>query len=69
MKNLEVAGQINESKQRNPAYVIADSDAEVALLIKEFRNIVQNDTLSPTIQSVESLQERFPTTKEESQKN
>ena len=63
-----VAGQINESKRRNPAYVIADSDAEVALLIKEFRNIVQNDTLSPTIQSVESLQERFPTTKEESQK-
>ena len=64
-KFREVAGQIDEPKKRNPAYVIADSDEEVSLLLKELRNIVNADTSSPTIESIESLQERFPSTAEE----
>jgi predicted RND superfamily exporter protein len=64
-KFREVAGQIDEPKRRNPAYVIADSDEEVAMLLDELRFIFDTDTATPTIQSVESLQERFPSTPEE----
>lgn len=67
-KFREVSGQIDEPKRRNPAYVIADSDEEVALLLDELRRIVDTDTATPTIQSVESLQERFPSTSEEIEK-
>ncbi len=67
-KFREVAGQIDEPKRRNPAYVIADSDEEVALLLDELRHIFDTDTATPTIQSVESLQERFPSTPEEVEK-
>lgn len=65
-KFREVAGQVGSSDKRNPAYIIADSDLEVELLINAFRDKVEADTASPTIQSIESLQERFPSTEEES---
>ncbi len=60
-----VAGQVGESSKRNPAYIIADSDEEVEALMKALREKSEQDTLSPTIQSIESLQERFPTSKEQ----
>lgn len=64
-KFREVAGQIDEPKRRNPAYIIAESDNEVNLLLEELRILFETDTASPTIQSVESLQERFPSTIDE----
>ncbi len=64
-KFREVAGQIDEPKRRNPAYIIAESDNEVNLLLEELRYLFEADTASPTIQSVESLQERFPSTIDE----
>ena len=66
-KFQEVAGQVGASGKRNPAYIIADSDQEVGLLLEALRSKMEADTLSPTIQSIESLQERFPTTDEESE--
>lgn len=57
-----VAGQVGESGKRNPAYIIADSDQEVEALMEKLRERMEQDTTSPTIQSIESLQERFPTT-------
>lgn len=60
-----VAGQVGESGKRNPAYIIADSDQEVEALMEVLRVRSVQDTTSPTIQSIESLQERFPTTIEE----
>lgn len=65
-KFRKVAGQVGDSNKRNPAYIIADSDEEVDMLIESLREIVDSDTSSPTVQSVESLQERFPSTEEES---
>ncbi|MEQ9266084.1 MAG: MMPL family transporter [Balneolaceae bacterium] len=61
-----VAGQVGDSNKRNPAYIIADSDEEVGELIDVLRFKMDSDTTSPTIQSIESLQERFPATEEES---
>lgn len=66
-KFRKVAGQVGDSNKRNPAYIIADSDEEVDMLIESLRDIVDSDTSSPTVQSVESLQERFPSTEEESE--
>lgn len=64
----KVAGQVGESGKRNPAYIIADSDQEVQMLMDALREKADADTSSPTIQSIESLQERFPATEVESNK-
>ena len=60
-----VAGQVGDSGKRNPAYIIADTDEEVEALVEALRQKADADTASPTIDSIESLQERFPTTPEE----
>ena len=62
---MQIADQAGQSNERNPAYIIADSDEEVEALMKALRTKADQDTISPTIRSIESLQERFPTTKEE----
>lgn len=56
----EVAGQVESSDKRNPAYILADSDEEVLQIVDTLRTRMRQDTLSPTIQDVEALQERFP---------
>lgn len=66
-KFREVSGQVDEPRRRNPAYIIADSDEEVAMLIDELWEIVDADTASPTVLNIESLQERFPSTDEEAE--
>ena len=48
------------SKPNNPAYILTDDRNEVAAVTKAVREKMKRDTLSPTIHSVESLQERFP---------
>ncbi|MEO1022962.1 MAG: MMPL family transporter [Bacteroidota bacterium] len=64
-KFREVAGQVGEPGKRNPAYLIADSNSEVVGLVEEVNRIMESDTVSPTILSVEALQDRFPSTAEE----
>lgn len=64
-KFKEVAGQVGSSDKRNPAYIIADTDEEVENLVEVLTQKMDSDTTSPTIQSVEALQDRFPSTEEE----
>lgn len=64
-KFRDVAGQVGSSDKRNPAYIIADTDEEVEGLVKALNKKMKSDTTSPTIQSIESLQDRFPSTEEE----
>jgi len=61
-KFKEVAGQVGSSDKRNPAYIIADTDEEVESLIKVLNQRMESDTTSPTIKSIEALQDRFPST-------
>jgi len=46
--------------KRNPAYIVADSPEDVPAIVEAVREKARRDTTSPTILSVESLQERFP---------
>lgn len=45
---------------RNPAYILADTPEEVDEIVRALRLRAEQDTLSPTILRVESLQDRFP---------
>ncbi len=62
-----VAGQVGESSKRNPAYIIADNDMDVQAVAEVLRERAESDTTSPTIESIELLQERFPSSPEEEQ--
>jgi len=50
----------NDFDWRNPAYIVVDSPDEVVPITRALHQHIAQDTLSPTIRSVESLQERFP---------
>ena len=50
----------NGGSKRNPAYVVLDSSEEAEQVVAALYQKMQSDTLSPTIASVENLQERFP---------
>ncbi len=50
----------NDKRRRNPAYVVVDSPEEIAPITAELNRRIEADTLSPTINRVESLQDRFP---------
>lgn len=47
--------------QRNPAYIVVDHPDEVDPILISLRSQVEKDTLSPTVRSIESMQDRFPT--------
>ncbi len=47
------------SSRRNPAYIIADNDAQVMEILDEIRTIKQANGEASTILDVEALQERF----------
>lgn len=66
-KFREVARQAEDQKKRNPAYILANTDEEVKAILDIVRGKIDSDTTSPTILSVEALQERFPSTDEESE--
>ncbi len=66
-KFRNVARQAEDSNKRNPAYIIADSDEEVESLVDVLNAKMEADTASPTILSVEALQDRFPSSEEEEQ--
>lgn len=63
----EFKGQLQEASKRNPAYILTDTDEETDALLSAVRNIQEKDTISPTIKSVESIQERFPDNNAEQQ--
>jgi hypothetical protein len=50
------------SQRETPAYVLADSADAAAAVVQAVRQTMRRDTLTPTIHSVESLQDRFPMT-------
>ena len=58
------ARQVENSSKRNPAYIIAETNEQVEEIVQILKYRMENDTTSPTIASVEALQERFPTTDE-----
>ncbi|PEN12314.1 transporter [Longibacter salinarum] len=65
-ERAEVIGRISPPdttsgpSKRNPAYILADSQEDVPEIVEAVREKARRDTTSPTILSVESLQERFP---------
>lgn len=60
----ELSRQVGESGRRNPAYIIAETDEQVTEIVHILNERKEQDTESPTIASVEALQERFPTSRE-----
>jgi len=50
----------NNHNRRNPAYIVVDTRGEVEALEVALRRKMAQDTLSPTIGRVESLEDRFP---------
>ena len=52
----------NDSRRRNPAYVVVDSQADIEPVTDALNRTIESDSLSPTISRVESLQDRFPMT-------
>lgn len=61
------AGQVETSNKRNPAYIVADNDEQVQEITEILKERARTDTTSPTIESVETLQERYPSTEEAEQ--
>ncbi|TVQ70276.1 MAG: hypothetical protein EA363_08175 [Balneolaceae bacterium] len=56
----ELRGDIDQATgRRNPAYILADTDEEVRLILQTIREKKKNN-LETTILAVEALQERFP---------
>jgi predicted RND superfamily exporter protein len=61
------AGQVDDNSKRNPAYIVAENNQQVEEITAILKERMRSDTTSPTIQSVETLQERYPTSVEEEQ--
>ncbi|MDZ7806576.1 MAG: MMPL family transporter [Gracilimonas sp.] len=61
------ARQVEDSDKRNPAYIVAETTEQVVEIAQILRERAESDTVSPTIQSVETLQERYPTSEAEKQ--
>ncbi len=57
----------NDRGFRNPAYVVVDDPADVPEVAAAVRRIQAADTLTPTIRTVEYLQNRFPTTPDQAE--
>lgn len=58
----EFVGNTSSTTRRNPAYIIADNNAQVEYILDELRSRKEFNGESSTILDVEALQERFPTT-------
>ncbi|NNE71075.1 MAG: MMPL family transporter [Rhodothermales bacterium] len=50
----------DDARNRNPAYVVLDDSTEVPGVVDALKRHMVADSLSPTIDRVETLQERFP---------
>jgi len=56
----DVASQAEDEKKRNPAYILTETPEQARDVLQIIRTKMEQDTLTPTIQSVEALQERYP---------
>lgn len=56
--------EVYPSRGTNPAYVLVDDPSEVPAVVQAVRRHMAQDTLSPTIDRVETLQDRFPLSQE-----
>ena len=54
--------EVYPSRGRNPAYVLVDDPSEAPAVQEAIERHARMDTLSPTIDRAETLQERFPAT-------
>ncbi|HET8865677.1 MAG TPA: MMPL family transporter [Gracilimonas sp.] len=61
------ARQVEDSNKRNPAYIVAETNEQVEQIASILKERARTDTVSPTIESVETLQERFPNSEAESE--
>ena len=52
----------NDRRRRNPAYVVVDQPDQIPAITVALNKKIEADSLSPTINRVESLQDRFPMT-------
>ncbi|MEX0844462.1 MAG: MMPL family transporter [Balneolaceae bacterium] len=59
------AGQVDDGHKRNPAYIVAETNEQVEEIASVLKERMRTDTTSPTIESVETLQERFPINEQE----
>lgn len=59
----EFSSQVDTSDRRNPAYIIADSEQDVRVIMSKLRERMESD--STTILDVEALPERYPSTEEQ----
>jgi hypothetical protein len=50
----------SDRNRRNPAYIVVDDAADIGAVTTALREHIVADTLTPTIDRVESLQDRFP---------
>lgn len=57
----------DDTRRRNPAYIVVDTPEEIPPIAAVLNASIEADTLSPTIDRVESLQDRFPMTPEAQQ--
>ena len=55
----------NDRRRRNPAYVVVDQPDQIPAITAALNQKIEADSLSPTINRVESLQDRFPMTEEQ----
>ena len=60
-------GEVYPSRGRNPAYVLVDDPSEAPAVEEAIERHARADTLSPTIDRAETLQERFPMADREQQ--
>ena len=62
--NRDLAREVYPKGGTNPAYVIVDDPREVDAVVEAVERYATSDTLTPTIDRVESLQDRFPLTEQ-----
>ncbi len=60
----DLSSQVFSSHKRNAAYILAETDQQVLKILEQLREKMRQDTTSPTIDEVEALQERYPTTRQ-----
>ncbi|NND70397.1 MAG: MMPL family transporter [Rhodothermales bacterium] len=59
-KNDVIRRVHSNGSRRNPAYIVLDTSDEAEAVVAALRTKIESDTLSPTISTIENLQERFP---------
>jgi predicted RND superfamily exporter protein len=59
-RNAVISRVYPPGEKRNPAYIVAETPEEIPHIVEALRAHAEADSLTPTILSVESLQDRFP---------